>query len=169
MVPANIGSHTAVALSLAGHDVLLLDDLSNSSHGVVDALRAITGRPMAFFQGDVRDTDLLTDVLSRERVEAVIHFAGLKSVGESAKIPLAYYFGNVQGAISLLQAMQAVGVKTLVFSSSATVYGEPRYMPGRQGAVVDVVYNAVGCVVGYWVVKARAKGLDYLTPGPQRP
>ena len=124
-----IGSHTAVALTQAGHTVTLYDNLCNSRAEVVDRLADITGQHLPLVQGDIRDTALLTQTLRTHAIEAVIHFAGLKAVGESVAQPVAYYANNVQGTISLLQAMQAAQVKVLVFSSSATVYGEPQYLP----------------------------------------
>lgn len=124
-----IGSHAAVVLSKIGHDVVLYDNLSNSSRCVLENLNLIVGRQIPFVKGDVRDTELLISTLSAHGTDAVIHFAGLKAVGESVEQPVEYYGNNVQGTISLLQAMQAVQVKTLVFSSSATVYGEPQYLP----------------------------------------
>lgn len=124
-----IGSHTAVVLVQSGHQVVLYDNLSNSSDAVLEKLAQITGQPMPFIQGDVRDTELLISTLTAHRMDAVVHFAGLKAVGESVEKPVDYYANNVQGTISLLQAMQSVQVKTLVFSSSATVYGEPQCLP----------------------------------------
>lgn len=124
-----IGSHTVVVLLRAGHQVVLYDNLSNSSDQVLEKLSQITGRPIPFVKGDVRDTELLKSTLTAHRIDAVIHFAGLKAVGESVDKPVEYYANNVQGTISLLQAMQSVDIKTLVFSSSATVYGEPQYLP----------------------------------------
>ncbi|MBF0164294.1 MAG: UDP-glucose 4-epimerase GalE [Magnetococcales bacterium] len=124
-----IGSHAAVVLTQAGHRVVLYDNLSNSAQVMVERLERITGVPTLFVDGDVRDTDRLRHTLRHHAIEAVIHFAGLKVVGESLDIPLDYYANNVQGSISLLQAMQEVGTRALVFSSSANVYGEPRYLP----------------------------------------
>jgi len=127
-----IGSHTAVALRAEGHEVVLFDNLANSQAKVVDSIAQITGKAVSsvpFVQGDIRDTAQLKEVLSTYHIDAMIHFAGLKAVGESVQNPLAYYANNVQGTISLLQAMQACEIKTLVFSSSATVYGEPQYLP----------------------------------------
>jgi len=124
-----IGSHTAVSLVQAGHQVVLYDNLSNSQSNVVDALATITGTKPLFVEGDIRDTVLMAQTLKDHRIDAVIHFAGLKAVGESVAKPLTYYDNNVGGTISLLHAMQSVGVKTLVFSSSATVYGVPQYLP----------------------------------------
>ena len=124
-----IGSHTSVVLTELGHLVVLYDNLSNSSDLVLHKLAQITGQPIPFVKGDVRDAELLTETLAAYRIDAVIHFAGLKAVGESVEKPADYYANNVQGTISLLQAMRSVQVKTLVFSSSATVYGEPQYLP----------------------------------------
>ncbi len=124
-----IGSHAAVALTQAGHQVILYDNLSNSRADVVARLGQILGHSPAWVQGDVRDADLLERTLRDHRIEGVMHFAGLKAVGESVAQPLAYYDNNVSGTQHLLQAMQRCGVRTLVFSSSATVYGEPQYLP----------------------------------------
>ena len=124
-----IGSHTAVVLAQAGHHVVLLDNLCNSLKDTVSRLEKIIGSPVAFVEGDVRDTELVTKVLKEHQIDSVIHFAGLKAVGESVANPVLYFSNNVQGTISLLQAMQAAQVYSLVFSSSATVYGEPVYLP----------------------------------------
>lgn len=124
-----IGSHTAVALIEAGHSVWLYDNLSNSQAQVLRAIEAITGRPVEFVKGDVRNTALLEHVLQQQGIHAVVHFAGLKAVGESVAKPLDYFDNNVGGTISLLRAMQTAQVRKLVFSSSATVYGDPQYLP----------------------------------------
>lgn len=124
-----IGSHTAVVLSQAGYAVTLFDNLSNSKRSVLDRLAAITGQRLEFVEGDVRDTALVQKTLIDRQIDAVIHFAGLKAVGESVEKPIEYYDANVAGTISLLKAMQSTGARNLVFSSSATVYGEPRYLP----------------------------------------
>lgn len=124
-----IGSHAAVVLAQAGHEVVLYDNLRNSRADVVPRLAQIIGHAVALVQGDVRDTELLAQTLRARHVDAVIHFAGLKAVGESVAEPLLYYDNNVAGTLSLLRAMRETGVRTLVFSSSATVYGEPRYLP----------------------------------------
>lgn len=124
-----IGSHTAALLLREGHDVTLFDNLSNSDVGVLDRLHAISNREISFVQADIRETDVLERVLFGNRIDAVLHFAGLKAVGESVRMPIAYYDNNVNGTISLLRAMAATNVRTLVFSSSATVYGDPKYLP----------------------------------------
>lgn len=124
-----IGSHTAVVLSQSGHEVVLLDNFCNSNPNVLKRLEKILGKELSCIEADVRDTDIVEKVLREYKIDAAMHFAGLKAVGESVANPVLYYANNVQGSISLLQAMQKVGVKTLVFSSSATVYGEPKYLP----------------------------------------
>ena len=124
-----IGSHAAVVLAQAGHVPVLYDNLCNSRADVVPRLAQIIGKPVAFVQGDVRDGDLLARTLREWRIDAVVHFAGLKAVGESVSQPLSYYDNNVTGTQRLLRAMQQADVHKLVFSSSATVYGEPRYLP----------------------------------------
>jgi UDP-glucose 4-epimerase len=124
-----IGSHTAVVLAQAGHRVTLYDNLANSNADVQTRLEQITGQHLPFVYADVRDTNTLAKTLKEHAIDAVIHFAGLKAVGESVEKPIDYYANNVQGTISLLEAMRGAGCKTLVFSSSATVYGEPRYLP----------------------------------------
>ena len=124
-----IGSHTAVDLVEAGHKVVLFDNLSNSCRDVVGRLENITNQSIAFVEGDIRDTLLLSKTIKEKKVDAVIHFSGFKAVDESVERPLEYFDNNVGGTISLLEAMQENQVKTLVFSSSATVYGEPQYLP----------------------------------------
>lgn len=124
-----IGSHTAVALVAAGHEVVCLDNLSNSRAEVMDRLEVITGQNIPLVVGDIRDRAALELTIRDNGIEAVIHFAGLKAVGEAVAQPLTYYDNNVRGTLSLIEAMIACNVKTLVFSSSATVYGEPQYLP----------------------------------------
>ncbi len=124
-----IGSHTCVALQQAGYRLVVLDNYCNSSPETLQRIERITGQPLTGVQGDVRDRELLERLLREHAIQGVIHFAGLKAVGESSEKPLAYYDNNVTGSLVLLQAMQATGVKTLVFSSSATVYGTPQFLP----------------------------------------
>ena len=124
-----IGSHTALTLMDAGHCVVLLDNFSNSSRSVLDRLEKITGKIIPFIEADIRDTKQVILTLKEYQIESVIHFAGLKAVGESIEKPLEYFDNNIGGTISLLVAMQEASVRTLVFSSSATVYGEPQYLP----------------------------------------
>ena len=127
-----IGSHTCVALLQAGRDVLLLDNLCNSQADVVDRLATLCGRRPEFVVADVRDAAALDEVFDRHTIRAVIHFAGLKAVGESVAQPIEYYDNNVHGTLQLVAAMRRASVKTLVFSSSATVYGNPATLPIRE-------------------------------------
>ena len=127
-----IGSHTVVELLAAGKDVLILDNYANSSPKVLERIAKISGRTPAFREGDIRDVDGLRALFAAHRIEAVIHFAGLKAVGESVEQPLTYYDNNVNGTLCLLQAMRQAGVRRLVFSSSATVYGDPHRVPIRE-------------------------------------
>lgn len=124
-----IGSHTAVVLLQAGHKVTILDNFSNSKPDVLSRIERIAGKPISVVIGDIRDAAVVASTLRAHNCEAVVHLAGLKAVGESVGQPLDYYAHNVQGSISLLQAMKDERVNTLVFSSSATVYGQPRYLP----------------------------------------
>lgn len=124
-----IGSHVAAALVAEKHEVVCFDNLSNSDASVMDRLEAITGTAVPLVEGDIRDGDALRRVMREHEVKAVIHFAGLKAVGESVAEPIKYYDNNVRGTLSLLEAMRDCGVKMLVFSSSATVYGQPQYLP----------------------------------------
>jgi UDP-glucose 4-epimerase len=127
-----IGSHTCVQLIEKGWQPVILDSLVNSKASVLDRIETITGHRPPFIQGDVREGDVVSAVLKEHAIEAVIHFAGLKAVGESVAEPLRYYDNNVHGSQLLLQAMQKCGVKTLVFSSSATVYGNSSAPPWNE-------------------------------------
>ncbi|TBR42205.1 UDP-glucose 4-epimerase GalE [Marinomonas agarivorans] len=118
-----IGSHTCVELINAGFTPIILDNLCNSHKNVLERIETITGQKPTFIEGDIRDSELLNKVFSNYPIDAVIHFAGLKAVGESVQHPLRYYDNNVVGSLSLVQAMEKAGVKRLIFSSSATVYG----------------------------------------------
>ena len=127
-----IGSHACVALLASGYRVVVVDNLSNSRPEVIDRIERIAGQRPLFFEGDVRDRQLLDRVFDESPIAAVIHFAGLKAVGESVAQPLRYYDCNVGGAITLCEVMAAHEVKTLIFSSSATVYGDPASVPIRE-------------------------------------
>jgi len=127
-----IGSHTVVALMASGKDVLIVDNLCNSKASVLDRIERIAGRRPGFAQLDVRDRIALRKLFSAHHIDAVIHFAGLKAVGESVTRPLAYYDNNVSGSVALFECMVEAGVKTIVFSSSATVYGDSPQMPIRE-------------------------------------
>ncbi|MCD4498054.1 UDP-glucose 4-epimerase GalE [Chromobacterium vaccinii] len=123
-----IGSHTCVKLLEAGHELVVLDNLCNSKEEALRRVQALAGKPLTFIQGDIRDEAALNEAF-RHPIEAVIHFAGLKAVGESVAKPLEYYENNVSGTLALLRAMKRHGVNRLVFSSSATVYGNPASTP----------------------------------------
>jgi UDP-glucose 4-epimerase len=124
-----IGSHTCLELLIAGHSVTVFDNYSNSSPESLNRVERITGKTISRIEGDVRDGLALTQALQSSRATAVIHFAGLKAVGESVQQPMRYYDHNVAGTLRLLEAMAQCDVKTLVFSSSATVYGDPQRLP----------------------------------------
>ena len=124
-----IGSHTCIELLTAGLDVVVLDNLSNSSVTSLDRVEQIAGKKLQFIEGDIRDTALLDQIFSEHTIDAVIHFAGLKAVGESQEIPLVYFDNNIAGSISLMTAMKRANVTTMIFSSSATVYGEENESP----------------------------------------
>lgn len=127
-----IGSHTVVELQAAGHDVVVLDNLSNAQQSVCERVTRISGKPFAFVQADIRDRAAMEAAFAAHRPEAVIHFAGLKAVGESVAQPLRYYDNNVTGSVVLFETMAKFGCKSLVFSSSATVYGDPASVPIRE-------------------------------------
>ena len=127
-----IGSHTCVELLNAGYDVVIVDDFSNSKPKALDAIRRITGRDFRFYPIDLRDRAALEHVFAGEKIDAVIHFAGFKAVGESVAKPLMYYDNNLYGFIVLAETMQKFGVKRIVFSSSATVYGMNNPVPFRE-------------------------------------
>lgn len=124
-----IGSHTCIQLLEAGYEVIILDNLSNSKSESVKRIGEITGKSFEFVKGDILDRSLLEEIFGRYHIESVIHFAGLKAVGESVRVPLRYYYNNIAGSLVLFEVMQKYGVKNIVFSSSATVYGMTDKMP----------------------------------------
>ena len=127
-----IGSHLCVALAQAGEPYLVVDNFSNSRPSVLERVARITGQAPAFVEGDVRDVALLQQLFARHTISAVVHLAAFKAVGESVREPLMYYGNNVAGTVALLQAMRDAGVRSMVFSSSATVYGDPASLPIRE-------------------------------------
>ncbi len=127
-----IGSHTVVELLAKGNELLILDNFSNSSPNVLERIETISGQRPLLVEGDIRDRDALKAVFAAHPIKSVIHFAGLKAVGESVEQPLSYYDNNVVGSLRLFEAMAEANVKTLVFSSSATVYGDPHAVPIRE-------------------------------------
>ena len=139
-----IGSHTCVELLNAGHEVVVLDNLCNSSSESLSRVEKLTQKSLTFIEGDIRDSQLLDQIFQQNSIDAVIHFAGLKAVGESQQIPLAYFANNIAGSISLVQAMQRAQVFKLVFSSSATVYGENNPSPLNEEMPTGMPTNNYG-------------------------
>ncbi|EHI9241663.1 UDP-glucose 4-epimerase GalE [Vibrio vulnificus] len=127
-----IGSHTCIQMIEAGMTPIILDNLYNSKVLVLDRIEQVTGVRPAFYQGDIRDSEILQHVFAQHDIQGVIHFAGLKAVGESVEKPLMYYDNNVSGTLNLVREMDKAGVKSLIFSSSATVYGDPASVPIRE-------------------------------------
>lgn len=139
-----IGSHTVLELLSEGKDVIIVDNLSNASQQSLQRVEALTGRHATFYRGDICDKAFLDNVFSQHQISQVIHFAGLKAVGESVQKPVEYYQNNVQGTLTLLDAMRDAGVFQLVFSSSATVYGDPVSLPIREEFPVGGTTNPYG-------------------------
>lgn len=167
-----IGSHTCVLLLQAGHDVTVIDNLCNAAGDVLDRVQALAGKPLRFVHGDIRDRRALDDAM-QGGIDAVIHFAALKAVGESCREPLRYFDNNIGGTIALMQAMADHGVQRLVFSSSATVYGQPDHVPVREDAALRVTnpYGRTKLVmeqlIGDWcdaTPQASAVLLRYFNP-----
>ena len=139
-----IGSHTCVELLNSEHEVIVLDNLCNSSEESLNRVQQICGKNLTFVQGDIRDAQVLDQVFQQHHIDAVLHFAGLKAVGESQQIPLAYFDNNISGSIQLVQAMQRAGVFNLVFSSSATVYDEANVSPLNEDMPTGMPSNNYG-------------------------
>ncbi|QPB84704.1 UDP-glucose 4-epimerase GalE [Pseudoalteromonas rubra] len=139
-----IGSHTVLELLSEGKEVIVVDNLCNSSQQSLQRVEALTGRTATFYQGDICDKAFLDRVFAQHQIKQVIHFAGLKAVGESVQKPVEYYQNNVQGTLTLLDAMRDAGVFQLVFSSSATVYGDPASLPIREDFPVGGTTNPYG-------------------------
>jgi UDP-glucose 4-epimerase len=139
-----IGSHTCIEFLEAGYEVVILDNLYNSNEIVIKRITEITGKKPIFIEGDILDKKILDKVFTEYKIDAVIHFAGLKAVGESVQKPLFYYENNVTGTINLCQAMKKHKIKTLVFSSSATVYGDPASVPINENFPVGATTNPYG-------------------------
>jgi len=139
-----IGSHACVEFLQAGHEVVVLDNLSNGHPEALRRVERIVGQPVRFLEGDIRDRPFLASVFASERFDAVVHFAGLKAVGESVQKPLAYYDNNVRGSLTLFEMMHEFGVRNLVFSSSATVYGDPASVPIREDFPTGGITNPYG-------------------------
>jgi UDP-glucose 4-epimerase len=139
-----IGSHTCIELIQEGHDVVVLDNLSNSSEKSLQRVEEITGRKVPFYQVDLLDKEGVDQVFDKEKIDSVIHFAGLKAVGESVAKPLKYYHNNITGTLLLCDVMQSHGVKKIIFSSSATVYGDPAFVPITEACPKGTITNPYG-------------------------
>jgi UDP-glucose 4-epimerase len=133
-----IGSHTVVELYANGHEAVIVDNFSNSSPEAISRIQEITGKDIPYYEGDVRDKALLERAFNDHDIDAAIHFAGLKSVGESVEMPLSYYRNNIDSSLALCEVMQNKGIKKLIFSSSATVYGEPEELPLKETSRVGI-------------------------------
>ena len=159
-----IGSHTCVELLTAGYEEVVLDNLSNSSEEPLRRVQQLAGRTLTFIQGDIRDAECLDQLFAKYQIDAVIHFAGLKAVGESQQIPLAYFDNNITGTLSLVQAMERARVFNLVFSSSATVYGEANQAPYHENMSLGMPTNNYGytkMVVEQLLEKTAAANPDW--------
>lgn len=139
-----IGSHTAIELINLGHEVVIVDNLANSSEKVLDRIEQIIGKKPKFYKADCCDKEAMEKLFSENELDAVIHFAGLKAVGESCRMPIEYYKNNIDSTLVLLEVMRAHGVKNIIFSSSATVYGAPDVVPIKETAVVGRCTNPYG-------------------------
>lgn len=139
-----IGSHTCVELLNEGYEVVVVDNLYNSSEKSLDRVKEITGKDLTFYKADIRDKEAMNKIFDREKVDAVIHFAGLKAVGESVAKPIEYYENNITGTLNLCDAMRSHGVKNIIFSSSATVYGDPAQIPITEECPKGVCTNPYG-------------------------
>lgn len=139
-----IGSHTCVQMIEAGMEPIIIDNLCNAKVEVLSRIEALTGKQPDFYQGDIRDEDFLDSVFAKHDIQAVIHFAGLKAVGESVVKPLEYYDNNVNGSLVLARSMRKAGVKSVVFSSSATVYGDPEVVPITEDSPTGATTNPYG-------------------------
>lgn len=139
-----IGSHTVIELQNAGYDVVVVDNLSNSSEESLKRVEKITGKPVKFYKADVLDAQALNDILDKESIDSCIHFAGLKAVGESVQKPWEYYNNNIAGTLVLVDAMRKHGVKNIIFSSSATIYGDPAFIPITEECPKGVCTNPYG-------------------------
>lgn len=139
-----IGSHTCVELLNAGYEVVIVDNLYNASEEAVNRIEQITGKKTVFYKADICDRSAMEKIFSTEKIDAVIHFAGYKAVGESVRKPVEYYTNNLTGTLTLTDVMRAAGVKNIIFSSSATVYGDPAFVPITEDCPKGVCTNPYG-------------------------
>mgnify|MGYP001102205776 CR=1 FL=1 len=143
-----IGSHTVIELQSAGYDVVVLDNLSNSSEKSLERVEKITGKLVKFYKADILDREALNDIFEKEDIDSCIHFAGLKAVGESVAKPWEYYENNIAGTLTLVDVMRKHGVKNIIFSSSATVYGDPAMIPITEECPKGDITNPYGRTKG---------------------
>lgn len=143
-----IGSHTVVELQNAGYEVVVVDNLVNSSKKSLDRVSKITGKPVKFYEADIADAKALSEIFEKESIDSVIHFAGLKAVGESVAKPLEYYMNNISGSLVLFDVMRKHNVKNIIFSSSATVYGDPAFVPITEKCPKGEITNPYGKTKG---------------------
>lgn len=143
-----IGSHTVVELQNAGYEVVVVDNLVNSSREALKRVEKITGKPVTFYEADINDKEALEKIFAQEKIESCIHFAGLKAVGESVAKPLEYYMNNISGSLVLFDVMRNHGVKNIIFSSSATVYGDPAFVPITEECPKGKITNPYGQTKG---------------------
>lgn len=143
-----IGSHTVVELQNAGYDVVVVDNLVNSSRKSLERVEKITGKEVTFYEADINDAAALNEIFEKESIDSVIHFAGLKAVGESVAKPLEYYMNNISGSLTLFDVMRNHGVKNIIFSSSATVYGDPAFVPITEECPKGEITNPYGKTKG---------------------
>ena len=143
-----IGSHTCVELLNAGYDVVVVDNLYNASKKALDRVEQITGKKVTFYEADILDREALNAIFDKEKIDSVIHFAGYKAVGESVRKPIEYYYNNITGTLILCDVMRNHGVKNIVFSSSATVYGDPAFIPITEECPKGKITNPYGQTKG---------------------
>jgi UDP-glucose 4-epimerase len=158
-----IGSHTCVELLQAGYDVVVVDNLYNSSAKSIDRIKEITGKDLTFYQDDILDAERMDEIFAKEKVDCVIHFAGLKAVGESVEKPLEYYKNNISGTLVLCEAMRKNGCKNIIFSSSATVYGDPAFIPITEQCPKGTPTNPYGWTK--WMIEQILT--DFYTADPE--
>ena len=143
-----IGSHTCVELLEAGYEVVVVDNLYNASRKSMDRIEQITGKKPIFYEADILDREVLNKIFEKEQIDSVIHFAGLKAVGESVAKPIEYYYNNIAGTLVLCDVMRNHNVKNIVFSSSATVYGDPAFIPITEECPKGKITNPYGQTKG---------------------
>ena len=139
-----IGSHTCVELLNSGYDVVVMDNLYNASEKALERVEQITGKKVTFYNVDMLDKEAMNQIFEKEKIDSVIHFAGYKAVGESVQKPLEYYHNNITGTLNLCDVMRNHGVKNIIFSSSATVYGDPAFIPITEECPKGKITNPYG-------------------------